>query len=61
MLPWCLEHPVMTFILAYFAIQVLSSAITRIIRSSTIKKQGYPPLHCDGDGDFKITIEERKS
>ncbi len=30
-----------------FALQVIHKAI----RAYTISKQGYPPPHCDGDGD----------
>lgn len=27
-------------------------------RHLTIKKHGYPPTHCDADGDFKQEIPE---
>lgn len=25
----------------------------KLIRARTIRKMGYPPIYCDGDGDFK--------
>lgn len=37
--------------------QLLSFAINRPLRHWTIRKHGYPPSHCDADGDFK---EENK-
>lgn len=27
--------------------------VNRIIRGFNIRKHGYPPSHCDADGDFK--------
>ena len=27
--------------------------INRIVRGANIRKNGWPPSHCDGDGDFK--------
>ena len=47
--------------LAFFLACILASAITtlfvnlpnRILRHWNIRKHGYPPAHCDADGDFK--------
>lgn len=33
--------------------KVLIFAINRPLRHWTIRKHGYPPAHCDADGDFK--------
>lgn len=33
--------------------QVICFAINRPLRHWTIRKHGYPPIHCDSDGDFK--------
>ena len=33
--------------------KVLIFAINRPLRHWTIRKHGYPPKHCDADGDFK--------
>jgi hypothetical protein len=27
--------------------------VNRIMRHSNIRKHGYPPQHCDADGDFR--------
>ena len=37
--------------------KVIVFAINRPLRHMNIKKHGYPPQHCDADGDFK---EEKK-
>lgn len=33
--------------------KVLMFAINRPLRHYTLRKLGYPPIHCDADGDFK--------
>lgn len=35
--------------------------VNRTFRHWTIRKHGYPPVHCDADGDFpeKEKIEEK--
>jgi len=55
------ENPFMTFVLAIvisgfisgFISSVLVSLPNRILRHWNIRKHGYPPVHCDADGDFK--------
>ena len=32
---------------------VIIVAINRPLRHWNIRKHGYPPIHCDADGDFK--------
>lgn len=32
--------------------------VNRIMRHWNIHKHGYPPPHCDADGDFKETEKE---
>jgi len=43
--------------LSFFALCVLSQMVfricNRILRHWTLRKHGYPPPHCDADGDFK--------
>lgn len=34
--------------------QVLVMLVNRPLRHWTIRTQGYPPPHCDADGDFKV-------
>ncbi len=33
--------------------KIIIFAINRPLRHWTIRKHGYPPNHCDADGDFK--------
>lgn len=33
--------------------------INRILRSWNIRKHGWPPEHCDADGDFKVEKETK--
>lgn len=32
----------------------------RLLRHININKHGYPPAHCDADGDFKKEIKEEQ-
>jgi Na+/serine symporter len=41
-----------TVILAIPA-KLIAFAINSPLRHWTIRKHGYPPAHCDADGDFK--------
>ncbi len=49
-------HPVLAVILALIlmaTIEVLGRyLINRPLRHANIRKHGYPPSHCDADGDF---------
>lgn len=58
------EHPWVTFFLSFPIVVVFAIAAqliyvlvfrlpNRIIRGMNIKKHGWPPEHCDADGDFK--------
>ena len=55
------ESPYLTFFLAVIIsnaiVRVLVVLPNRIMRHWNIRKHGYPPEHCDADGDFK-RIEE---
>ena len=39
--------------LAYFTVNGIIRVITRTYRFFIMRKYGYPPIHCDSDGDFK--------
>lgn len=39
------------------AISVLVNLPNRIMRHWNIRKHGYPPAHCDADGDFKDNVD----
>jgi len=55
------EHPWLTFFLVAVLCSLLGNVIwgiivilpNRIMRHWNIRKHGYPPVHCDADGDFK--------
>jgi hypothetical protein len=38
-----------------YIITFVMKSIHKAIRAETIRKVGYPPKHCDGDGDFADT------
>lgn len=46
-------HFVGVVILLYVPVEILKFAINRPLRHRNIMKHGWPPSHCDGDGDFK--------
>lgn len=53
------EHPWAAFFLALLAAGALKSVCgtvavlwNRTLRHWNIRKHGYPPAHCDADGDF---------
>lgn len=46
------ESPVLTFFLAWIIGDAVVCVFSRIIRHLNIRKHGYPPPHCDADGDL---------
>ena len=55
------EHYILAFFALCFVYGILHSVIyyvlvilpNRILRHWNIRKHGYPPDHCDADGDFR--------
>lgn len=51
------DNPWLSFFLAViaseFTIRVVTILPNRVLRHWNIRKHGYPPSHCDADGDFK--------
>lgn len=51
------DSPFLTFFLALIIAGgikfVLTMAINRPLRHANIRKHGWPPAHCDADGDFR--------
>lgn len=47
------ESPLLTFFLALIATNTLFKMWNRMMRCLNIRKHGWPPEHCDADGDFK--------
>jgi len=56
------DNPVLTFFLVVvigIGIEDIVIDLTNIIlRHLIIRKHGYPPAHCDADGDFKDGDED---
>ena len=58
------DSPWLAFFLAYLGVMVLAKAaqlifkgFNRIVRHFNIRKCGWPPLHCDADGDFRDAVD----
>jgi hypothetical protein len=53
------DSPWLTFFLVLIigevVVRVVCNLPNRILRHRNISKHGYPPEHCDADGDFKNT------
>ena len=54
------DHPVLTFFLAWFAVDLAGKVINlpfrfwnRWLRHRNIVSHGWPPEHLDADGDFR--------
>lgn len=51
------DSPMLTFFLALIVseaiVRIVITLPNRILRHFNIRKHGYPPIHCDADGDFK--------
>ena len=43
----------MTGLILIVPSQLIVISINRPLRHWNIRKHGYPPIHCDADGDFK--------
>jgi hypothetical protein len=48
----------MTVFIVWAVCETILKLGNRIIRHFNIRKVGYPPPHCDADGDFKPKQEE---
>jgi hypothetical protein len=51
------DSPWLTFFLVLIVgevvVRVVVNLPNRILRHWNIRKHGYPPVHCDADGDFR--------
>lgn len=43
----------MVIVILSIPAKVIMFTINRPLRHYTLRKLGYPPVHCDADGDFK--------
>lgn len=48
---------IMITVILVIPAKLIIVAINRPLRHWTIRKHGYPPAHCDADGDFKDESE----
>jgi len=48
-----LGYWIMVFVFLQAPIRLIMFLINRPLRHYNINKHGYPPKHCDADGDFK--------
>lgn len=58
---WISEHYILTFILAYCAISVGATLVTRTQRFVMVLFRGWPPKHLDADGDWAKEGGDEKS
>lgn len=47
------ESPLLTFFLACIAAGLVKFLIKLPFRAMNIRKHGWPPAHCDADGDLR--------
>lgn len=47
------DSPWLAFFLACLLVSCFKFLINRPLRHMNIRKHGWPPSHCDADGDFK--------
>jgi hypothetical protein len=53
------ESPWLTFFLTVVICESIVKLLNRTFRHWNIRLHGYPPPHCDADGDFKpVNVEE---
>ena len=60
------ESPWLSFFLLWICIAAVTGVFynlffklpNRVLRHLNIKKHGWPPAHCDADGDFMAQEEE---
>lgn len=56
------DSPYLSFFLALILGQIIIGLVVnlpnRIMRHWNIRKHGYPPAHCDADGDFRKEEED---
>lgn len=54
------EHPLVVFFGFWIGVYHLFLGFNRILRCINIGNRGYPPPHCDADGDFKPEKDEEE-
>ena len=52
------ERPILTFFLVWLLTRCVFRCWNRLMRMFNIRKNGWPPPHCDADGDFPPEPDE---
>jgi len=56
------DSPVLTFFIVVgigiILTSIFNGCINRPLRHMNIRKHGWPPAHCDADGDFRVKDNE---
>ena len=56
------ESTYLTFFLVLLVVQAIIHGVflswNRLMRHMNIRKNGWPPLHCDADGDGRSYVED---
>ena len=57
MIEFANSSPWLTFFMVFFALYFPFDTLQRYLRHLDIKEHGWPPVHCDADGDFRDEAE----
>lgn len=55
------DSPFLTFFILFVITETVIRIIRALCRSMNIKAQGWPPKHCDADGDLAQEEEEENT
>ena len=47
------DHPFISLFMLWAICELIFKSWNRFMRHLNIRKHGWPPAHCDADGDFK--------
>ena len=54
-------HPILTAILVYLFLVAITDILKNLGRALTVIRHGYPPIHCDVDGDLRKIAKRTSS
>lgn len=54
------DSPYLSLFALYFILHTIFKCWNRFIRMLNIRKHGWPPPHCDADGDFPAVEDEEE-
>lgn len=53
------DSPVLSFLIFWMITATIFKIYNRFLRCLNIRKHGWPPAHCDADGDFVVKEDDR--